>query len=270
MQYTGLRWSCLVQKNNLGNDVNDGFERDEKKRKTLTRHTNNPTEGGWWSKQDDLVGLEKKEAELVPMGENNGYNLKTDPMLGENTEISASPRRWRKQRCAERKKWMGSILWRHSGSNFWQVGFEVLWRHPNKRCQIRFWGNSYQPQKKTAAVTWVQMQCWIDPSRKVAFLSVSSFFSLLHLHVTLFSLLCLHVTVVGMPSMACHMLGKCSVTELYPQPTQEEWMGQVHRWNHHESQGVCCGHRHRRTKPDPWTSGNVEGFSGVGTSRKVT
>lgn len=38
LQCTGLRWACLTQKNNLGSDVNDGFdERNDKVRKTLNK-----------------------------------------------------------------------------------------------------------------------------------------------------------------------------------------------------------------------------------------
>lgn len=106
-------------------------------------------------------------------------------MLRENAEISASPWRWGWQTCAERRKWMRSTLWRCSGLSFWQVRFEVLWRHPNERCPKSFWGNACQPQKGVTAITWVQMQWyWIDSFRKVAYLSLSP----ISPHVTLSSL----------------------------------------------------------------------------------
>lgn len=76
--------------------MNDGFERNDKVRKTMKRHPNNPTEGGWLLNQDGLVRLEKEEAELTAMGGNE--------MLRENAEISASPWRWGWQTCAERRK----------------------------------------------------------------------------------------------------------------------------------------------------------------------
>lgn len=62
--------------------------------------------------------------------------------------------------------------------------------------------------------------------------------------------------MVGMQSTACHMLGKGSPTELYPQPIREEWMGQDHRWNHHESQHMCREPGHRGPTPDwgTWSS----------------
>lgn len=60
--------------------MNDGFERDDGVRKTLKGPPNNPSGAGgrWLSNQDVLVGLEKEEAELIAMGENDGENLKTD------------------------------------------------------------------------------------------------------------------------------------------------------------------------------------------------
>lgn len=60
----------MTPKSNLGKDVNDGFERNDKVRKTMKRHPNNPTEGGWLLNQDGLVRLEKEEAELTAMGGN--------------------------------------------------------------------------------------------------------------------------------------------------------------------------------------------------------
>lgn len=45
LQCPGLRWTCLAQKNNSGNDVNDGFERDDRV-KTLKGPPNNPSGAG--------------------------------------------------------------------------------------------------------------------------------------------------------------------------------------------------------------------------------
>lgn len=67
LRCSGLSWACLVQKNNLGSDVNDSFGgRNDKDTE------NNQQSEGDLSKQDGLIGLEREEAELVAMEDYDG------------------------------------------------------------------------------------------------------------------------------------------------------------------------------------------------------
>lgn len=67
LRCTRLRWACLVQKNDLGSDVDDNFgERNDKDTE------NNQQSEGDLSKQGGLVGLGREEAELVAMEEYDG------------------------------------------------------------------------------------------------------------------------------------------------------------------------------------------------------